>query len=92
MATGGGHSQLKEQMSVVGVPVMTKASFISTERDIGEMWRRELVQSMAEAGRKEKRLAEERGRYHEGVPAITVLWMVAGVNARISTPIRAFAL
>ncbi len=33
MATGGGHSQLEEQM---GIPTMTKASFISTERNIGE--------------------------------------------------------
>ena len=29
---------------------------------------------MMEAGREEKRLAEERGEYHEGVPAITVGW------------------
>ena len=28
---------------------------------------------MAEAGREEKRLAEERGSYHEGVPTITVV-------------------
>lgn len=73
MATGQGHSQLEESMSVVGVPVMTKASFIATERDIGERWKSELQESMAEAGREEKRLAEERGSFHEGVPAITVI-------------------
>ena len=28
---------------------------------------------MAEAGKEEKRLAEERGSYHEGIPAITVI-------------------
>ena len=28
---------------------------------------------MAEAGREEKRLAEERENFHEGVPAITVI-------------------
>lgn len=73
MATGGGHSQLKETMSVLGVPVMTQKSFIQAERSIGEWWQKELKEAMAEAGREEKRLAEERGDYHEGVPAITVV-------------------
>ena len=35
MATGGGHSRLEESMGVVGVSVMTQASFISTEHNIG---------------------------------------------------------
>ena len=60
-------------MSIMGVPVMTKNSFIDTERVIGEMWKQELLQSMAEAGREERQLAMERGEYHEGVPAITVV-------------------
>ena len=60
-------------MSVVGVPVMTKASFIATERDIGNKWREELLEVMAEAGKEEKRLAEMRGEYHDGVPAIIVI-------------------
>ncbi len=73
MSTGGGHSNLEETMSVMGVPVMTKSTFIETENAIGEVWKRELLQSMAEAGKEEKRLAIERGEYHEGVPAITVI-------------------
>ena len=73
MATGTGHSQLQESLSAMGIPVMTKASFISTERDIGECWKRMLLSSMAEAGREEKRIAEEKGSFHEGVPAITVI-------------------
>ena len=73
MVTGGGHSHLEEMMSVMGVPVMTKASFVNTERDVGDYWKTELAKSMAEAGAEEKRLAEERGDYHEGVPAITVI-------------------
>ena len=36
MCTGGGHSKLQETMSMVGVPVMSKTSSISTERHIGE--------------------------------------------------------
>ena len=73
MATGGGHSQLKETMSVLGVPVMTKKYFVQTERSIGEWWKKELQEAMVEAGKEEKRLAEERGDYHEEVPAITVV-------------------
>ena len=73
MATGGGHSQLEETMSTLGVPVMTKNSFIQTERGIGEWWRQELHESMAAAAKEEKRLAEQRGDYHQGVPAITVI-------------------
>ncbi len=53
----------------LGVPV----SFIHTERDIGEWWKNQLKKSMLEAGKKEKALAVERGDYHQGVPAITVL-------------------
>ena len=52
---------------------MTKNSFIQTERGIGEWWRQELHESMAAAGKEEKRLAEHRGDYHQGVPAITVI-------------------
>ena len=71
MATGGGHSQLQETMSILGVPVMAKSAFIHSERGIGEWWRKELEASMAEAGREEKQLAIARGEYHDGVPAIT---------------------
>ena len=50
---------------------MTKASFISTERDIGEWWRTELVETMKAAGKAEKQLAEQRGDYNEGIPSVT---------------------
>ncbi len=73
VVTGGGHSQLEETMSVVGDPVMSKKSFIESERDIGEWWSQELQEAMTAAGKEEKRMAEERGDYHEGVPAITVI-------------------
>ena len=73
MSTGGGHSQLEEAMSVVGVPVISKKSFIGTEKDIGEVWKKELWESMAKAGKEEKKLAEESGDFYQGVPAITVI-------------------
>ena len=50
MSTGSGHASLKESMAYLGVPVMTKRTFISTERNIGEWWRERLQQSMKEAG------------------------------------------
>ena len=70
MVIGGGHSHLEESMSVLGVPVMTKKSLINTERDIGCWWKEMLEKSMIEAGEEEKRLAEERGSFHDEVPAI----------------------
>ncbi len=73
MSTGGGHSRLQETMGVFGVPVMAGKNFVSTERDIGEWWRKQLNEVMVEAGKEEKRLAEERGDFNEGVPAITVI-------------------
>ena len=73
MSTGGGHSTLTESMGMVGVPVMTKRSFMATERTIGEWWRERLHQSMIDAGKQEKQLAIDRGDFHEGVPAITVI-------------------
>ena len=36
-------------------------SFVQIEHDIGEWWQENLWGSMLEAGREEKRLAEERG-------------------------------
>ena len=73
MVTGGGHTRLEESLGVLGVPVMTKPRFISTERAIGEQWRKVLTESMVEAGKEEKQMAIERGDFHEGVPAITVI-------------------
>ena len=66
MVTGGSHCRIKETLGLTGALGMTKASFI----DIGKQWKRKLQESMAEAGKEEKRLAKERG---EGVPAITVV-------------------
>ncbi len=43
MTTGSGHSHLEESM---GVSVMTKPSFISTERSIVEWWKEKLMESM----------------------------------------------
>ena len=65
-------------MSTIGIPVMSKSSFIHTERDIGESLRAQLNKSMIETGKDERKLAMERNDYHRGVPAITVYVDVDG--------------
>ena len=70
MATGGGHNQLEETMSTLGVPVMT--NFVQSEHSIGEWWWQQLQESMVSV-EEEKRLGEEKGDYHEPIPATTVI-------------------
>lgn len=50
MATGGGgHAPLAETMSVFGIPVMSKKSFMATEKEIAGNWWDFLEESMKEA-------------------------------------------
>ena len=81
---GGGHSRLEETLGVLGVPVMTKCSFISTERGIGDQRRKGLEQSMVEAGREERWLATERGDSMKTYLQSPSQWTVAGVNVLTS--------
>ena len=73
MVTGGGHAPLTESMAVLGIPSLTNKSFMSIEKWIGEWWRALLKDSMKEAGVAEKAIAISNRRYHQGVPAITVI-------------------
>ena len=73
MSTGGGYSSLQEQMSAIGIPVMTKRSFMKTEKAVGKLWWREMEVSMKHAGKEERRIAIEKGSLHDGVPAISVV-------------------
>ena len=72
MSTGGGHSTLVETMAVLGVPTMTK-NFMASERKIGEWWWALLKESIKLAGEEEKAIAIAQNRYHQGIPAITVI-------------------
>ena len=73
MSTSGGNSPLYEMMSVLGMPVMTKKSFVATEKALGRSWRESLEESMKETAGEEKRNTIERGSFHKGVPAIAVM-------------------
>ena len=70
MSNGTGHTHLQSTMSILGVPVMSKKSFIQTERDIGEFWEKEMQQNMLEAGREEKEIAIKKDTFHHGVPTV----------------------
>ena len=69
VVTEGGHSPLAEAVSsVLGVPVMSKKSFIATEKEEQVM---DFIR--AEHAEGEKQLAKERCSFHEDVPGITVV-------------------
>ena len=68
-----GFDSLQESMNVLGVPVMSKQSFMQTAQQIGQEWWASLQESMQAAGREEKQHAIEQNRYHKGVPAISII-------------------
>lgn len=67
-ATGGGHTPLQEQMSAIRAPVMAKKSFTKTQKN-GRWWSGSLEKCMHEAAEEAKRLAIEKGPFHDGVSA-----------------------
>ena len=73
MVTGGGFNPLQESMSALGIPVMSKQSFMQTECQIGEWWWNALQDSIKAAGKEEKQFAVKQSSYHQGIPAITVI-------------------
>ena len=54
MATDGGFNSLEESLSVLGIPFMSKQSFMQTEQQVGQRWWTALQESMKAAGREEK--------------------------------------
>ena len=64
---------LMESMAVLGVPSLTKKAFITIEKHIGQWWWTLFEDSMKQAGNKERAIAIANGRFHQGVPAITVI-------------------
>ena len=64
--------------------MMTKKSFVATEKALGRSWRESLEESMKEAAGEEKRNAIERGSFHEGVPELLSSLMGSGANVRIN--------
>jgi len=73
MAMGGGHSNIKEILSVLNIPSPDKNTFKKIEEQIGSVWKEAITADMLEAGQEERRLAVAAGEIDQGVPAINVI-------------------
>ena len=73
ISTGGGANHLEEQLACVGVPSLSKKSFIQLERTLGTLFEEVVSQQLLSAGKEEKQQAILNGNYHNGIPAITVV-------------------
>ena len=73
MAMGGGHSNMKEILSVHNIPSPDKNTFKKIEEQIGSVWKEAITADMLEAGQEERRLAVAAGEIDQGVPAINVI-------------------
>ena len=71
---------------MLGVPVMSKPTFIHTERDIGDWWKDKAMESLLEAGVGKRTGWLSRLVLHEGVPAVTVIVDGGGVKEATSIP------
>jgi hypothetical protein len=73
MASGSGNAKLNELLCTIGLHGLSQPTFSAIEHEIGSWWQTVMQQDMLTAGREEKRLAIERGDFHDGIPAITVI-------------------
>ena len=73
MSTGGGCNNLEELLCTIGIPSMTKPTFIKIERLLGSAFEIYLGELMLQAGQEEKNLAIQNSKYHQNIPAITVI-------------------
>ena len=67
IATGGGHAPLTESMGILGILSLTKKSFMSIEKWIGQWWWALLEDSLKGASAAEKAIVISNRRYHQGV-------------------------
>ena len=73
MSTGSGCNNLEELLCTIGIPSMTKPTFIKIKRLLGSAFETYLGELMLQAGREEKNLAIKNNKYHQTIPAITVI-------------------
>ena len=57
----------------MNVPPRSANQFSSVEDQIGMWWKEVVRGEMVKAGAEEKRIAIEKGNFHEGIPAVTVI-------------------
>ena len=73
MVTGGGVSHLNESLATLGIPGLHQTTFSSIEQEISDWWSVMLENELNSAAAEEKRLAIEKGHFHDNVPAITII-------------------
>lgn len=73
VSSGSGCSDLNEILGAMNVPPMHQTMFSTLEEKIGSWWENALKDEIIKAGAEEKRIAVEKGHYHDGVPEITVI-------------------
>ena len=64
ISTGGGGAQLEEQMSVIDLPSMRTQTFCILEKKLGGLFEEVVTSELLAAGQEEKRIAIEKGEYH----------------------------
>ena len=69
MSKGGGHASLEELLGTLEVPSMTKKLLLILKG----AWDFLQILPDLQAGKEEKRIAEQNGRYSEGIPSISVV-------------------
>ena len=73
VASGDGSSDLDELLGTMNVPLMTEKMYTDIEEKIGMWWYDALKDEMLKAGAEERRIAIEKGVFHQGIRAITVV-------------------
>ncbi len=73
MGSGGGSTRLNEESATLGMPGLSPDTYRKIEAEIGKWWHTVLKEEMLKAGAEEKKLAEEAGDFHEGIPAVKVI-------------------
>ena len=64
---------MEELFGTLGVPTMTKKTFTDIERCLGISFEHYLNELILQAGKEEKLIPEQNGKYNEGIPSISVV-------------------
>ncbi|KAH3691328.1 hypothetical protein DPMN_161458 [Dreissena polymorpha] len=86
MASGGGATDLQEQLSTLNIPPLTSNIFSSLDNTIGEWWSKSIKDDMLKAGAEERRKAiEKRGIFMKESPILLSFVMVGGPKGHKNT-------
>ena len=75
---------LYETMSVLGMPVMTKKSFVATEKALGRSWRESLEESMRRLQGRKRGIPSRGGHSIRECQQLLSSLMGGGANVRIN--------